>query len=153
MSWTQPERCGFSLIEVVLALGIAAFVLLVIIGLLTAGTRDAKAAADRFGAHQLAKLVAAELLSSGSNSGATPTLGLTPPPLSATNGAFTTPVYFDSDGNVSTVAQARSMVTVYYFIPPANSLLPKTANVTVTWPAQAAATNQSTFEFSFPFPL
>ncbi len=152
LSMSSPassECAGFSLVEVVLALGITTFVLLAIVGLLAAGTRDSKASAERFDAQRLAKLVAADLLSSGTNA-TTPILGFTPAPAVAADKAVTSPVYFDGESETCIQSQAKNVVMVCYFIPPTGSLLPKIASITVAWPAQAAATNQTTLEWELP---
>lgn len=123
---------GFSLVEVVLALGVAAFALLAIISLLPAGLKSARESIDESRAITLlGKVIADRQTSPSSNASIQyqlPPLGLT-----ETNVIFVT----ENGEKVATPDQARYRVS--YAALPVNSDRkdPYLVGVQIAWPAPA----------------
>jgi type II secretory pathway pseudopilin PulG len=140
---------AFSLVEVTLALGIAAFCLIAVFGLMPVGIQTNRNAKSQTRATNLMAAVMADLR-------ATPTTKTTSLqfciPLSGT-----TTVYFDSEGRCSRFADGatspcgvgwnpaldtRYQVNITTFPAPVNLKLTY-ADVKVTWPAAATTANAS----------
>ncbi|HEV2046953.1 MAG TPA: hypothetical protein VGQ95_10190 [Chthoniobacterales bacterium] len=130
---------AFSLVEVVLAIGVVSFSVLATIGLLSVGGDTAKKAKDESSA---ARLTANEFdrLRSLSSSSA---FWTTPPPSYATR-------YYDS--GLADLGTTKTSTAVYAlnitFSPAPAGTADFVANAEVRYPAQATATNQSVFRFT-----
>jgi uncharacterized protein (TIGR02598 family) len=129
---------GFSLVEVVVALGIVSFAVVALIGLLPAGLNAQRQAASRARCIQALSAVsdaarAIYVATNGSTNYAAPLDGLTP------GAAGTTTYAFLDDGSLTNNAVTENVqgrVFVEQFAPPANhDLIP--LHISVAWPASA----------------
>ena len=146
----SPRAFGFSLIEVVLALGIAAFALVSVVGLLPLGIGMAGESVDESGAVNLISAVVSDRLATSSTTASLiyslPAMTSSTATISGTfgageNGEFT--------GNDWTKARYR---VVYSLTPPASGRPdPEIAWFRVTWPAMTPK-NASSFETVVTFP-
>src|SRR5438309_8452298 len=138
---------AFSLVEVTLALGVAAFCLIAVFGLMPIGVQTNRNATSQTKATNIMAAIVADLR-------ATP---LTTPPGGATTslqyqipipanpvGSATSvpPLFFAEDGTFSTSIQAQSRYQVNIIFRPtssnpngSNAHLPTLADVKLTWPA------------------
>lgn len=135
----QPRQDGFSLIEVTLALGIAAFALVPIVALLPVGLKSAGNSFDESRAVNLLNAVVADRRATPYVNGSA-IFGL--PPLTS---ALTAPVTGDfgvSDDDkviaMTDIAKARYRVTYRVMPPVAGGANPYVIRIRVSWPAQNA---------------
>ena len=133
---------GFSLVEVVLALGVASISLLAIVGLLSVGGDTGKRARDEGAAARLAANEFERLRSLSSASSFWPTNAATLP-------TYTTR-YYDSgmvDLGTTKTANAVYALSMTFSTAPSGTadLL---VNAEVRYPAQAATANQSSYQFT-----
>jgi type II secretory pathway pseudopilin PulG len=149
----SPRRSGFSLIEIVLAVGIFSFAIIAVVTLLPVGMQSEQASVDEASAGNLLRSIRADLLnSSGSASSLTVHFRQ---PLPATITSTTSVVFYVNDGEspLTSAAGARFQVNMDYFpkqqIPPS----PVAVHVRVSWPAAAPATDiQGSVETYETFP-
>lgn len=131
---------AFSLVEVTLALGVAAFCLLAVFGLVPVGVQTNRNATSQTAAANIMAAVVADLR-------ATPKANTTSAQFGITFGTNTT-LYFDGSGQFATSAGANSRyqlnVTWNVANPTAacSAALP-CADLKVTWPAAATPANAS----------
>lgn len=92
---------AFSLVEVVLALGIAAFCLVAMLGLLPTGLKSAKNTTDQTAAASLLDNVALDLRSTPAGSNSTPLYAITLPAVGSLGTPTTTNFFFNEDGGYS----------------------------------------------------
>lgn len=122
---------GFSLVEVTLALGVAAFCLIALFGLLPLGVQTNQGAISQTAAASVLSSVAADLR-------ATPRTSLTSPLYGITFGTATFR-YFDAEGRsvIPTDASTnpRYRVTITFPAGPVGAFAPTFASLKVTWPA------------------
>jgi uncharacterized protein (TIGR02598 family) len=138
-------RDGFSLVEVTLALGVAAVSMLVIFGLLPIGLQTNQRSIEQTTAADILSSVIADLratpVTNPRGNGTTSTqFGISIP---AAGSASTTILFFNSAGQFASSQQpdSRYRVTLSFV---ANGGHPKTAtfvDLQLTWPAGAALTN------------
>jgi uncharacterized protein (TIGR02598 family) len=134
MSRSFRSSSGFSLVEVTLALGIAAFCLIAVFGLMPVGVQTNRNATSQTAATNIVAAVIADLRSTPTTSTISTqygiTFGMNPPPL-----------YFDGAGQFSTSlgANSRYQLNVTWY----GSASLRYAHVKVTWPAAATAGNAS----------
>jgi uncharacterized protein (TIGR02598 family) len=130
----RPYTCksaAFSLIEVTLALGVAAFCLIAVFGLMPVGVQTNRNATSQTAATNIIAAVVADLR-------ATPTANSTSSQFGITFGTNVT-LYFDSAGQFSTSLAANS---VYQLSVTWNgSAVLRYADLKVTWPAAATPEN------------
>lgn len=141
---------GFSIVEVVLALGIAAFALVSVVGLLPLGLGMAGETGDESGAVNLTSAVVTDRLVTTATAASSiynlPAMTAASATLSGTFGAKEDGEYLGAD-----LAAARYRV-IYSLVPPATGQSgPWTAWLKVTWPALAPK-NASSFETVVTFP-
>lgn len=124
-------RTGFSLVEVTLALGVAAFCLIAIFGLLPLGIQLNQNAISQTAAASVLSSVVADLRATPKANPASPLYDIT----------FGTAKLLYIDGEGSSVsptdpnASARYRVTVTFHPSSAGAFAPTFANLKVTWPA------------------
>lgn len=150
MKFTRSPQSGFSLVEVVFALGIAAFCLLNIVGVLLFGVQGAQTTGEQTAAVGLAMDVISDLrvtpLSTSSNPmPKSPHFNISMP-LAQTPAPTPVPVtiYFDTGGNPGVVNATPGATAVYRLsvgiTPPVTGQRTATqVRVMVTWPAMADA--------------
>ena len=155
MKQRSKSQAGFSLVEVVIAIGVTAFCLIPISGLLLVGTHTTQnsgqqAVAASIGAEVATALQATDSqghaylpeASSDSDSNPGMVFQIQVPPVG--NGPSPEPVtiYMDEDGNASNapLPTTRYAVTLF-FTPPANvgQKNATLAQIMVTWPGQSQA--------------
>jgi uncharacterized protein (TIGR02598 family) len=134
----RRSNCAFSLVEVTLALGIAAFCLIAVFGLVPVGLQTNRNATSQTIATNVIAAVVADLRATPKNSSTS----------SQFNIAFGTnppPIYFDGQGQAAsslvpaspTPFQPRYQLNITW----AGSAGLRYADIKVTWPAAATPTN------------
>jgi uncharacterized protein (TIGR02598 family) len=125
---------AFSLVEVTLALGIAAFCLMAVFGLMPVGVQTNRSATSQTAATNIMAAVVADLRATPSASNTSVQFGIT----------FGTPrtLYFDGAGQGATSLGANSRYQVNITFPSSPTGL-RYADVKVTWPAAATSANAS----------
>ena len=136
---------GFSLVEVALALAVAAFCLLTLIALLPVGLQSYQKASNESVMVNLATMVVRDLQATATSATASPSLKFTIPAAGGGNSQVET-FYADASGvptgKVDQPATPNSIyrVNVAFYPPPANQKLATTARIQITSPAQADTT-------------
>jgi len=137
-------RCeGFSLSELVLALGVCSFSLTAIIGTIPVGLKAIQQSNNQDEMVNLATKVARDInsTSEGTSPCASPCFNLTiPPPGGASTLSSPQAVYLDASGAPTSGAQDPSSIyrlTVGFAPPMAGSKMATTARVMITFPARA----------------
>jgi uncharacterized protein (TIGR02598 family) len=131
------SNSGFSLVEVTLALGVAAFSLIAIFGLLVTGTQTNHTAVEQSASSDILTAVAADLR-------ATPKASSTSSQFGITIGTDTT-LYFNAVGKASTtqVSDSRYQMRVK-FLANGGGRTATFVDLRVTWPAAADPTKATT---------
>ena len=135
----HPSR-GFSLVEVTLALGVAGFALIAVLGLLPIGLQTNRTATEHTAAPKILSAVAADLRG-------TPATGATSARFSieipATSSSSSSTIYFTEDGTHSTslASGSRYRVVVSFAPNSAGQRAATFAHVKITWPAAADPSN------------
>lgn len=135
-AWS-PQRSGFSLTEVVLALGIFSFVVVLLVGLLSSGIQAGKESADKVQAAHLASLLLTKRricpVDNPSGQNQLPNnFGL---PALDTAASDSTPI--GSDGLTTGPADAVYLLT-YKITPSSHAKKVAQVHLTLSWPANAA---------------
>ncbi len=125
---------AFSLVEVTLALGIAAFCLMAVFGLMPVGVQTNRNATSQTAATNIVAAVVADLR-------ATPSASATSSQFAITFGTART-LYFDGAGQFTTSLSANSRYQINVTFPSSPTGL-RYADVKVTWPAAATSANAS----------
>ena len=135
MSLWNRKISAFSLVEVTLALGIAAFCLIAVFGLMPVGVQTNRNATSQMAATNIIAAVVADLR-------ATPTTNSTSSQFGITFGTNAT-LYFDSAGQFSTSpgTNSRYQLNVTWNGAPPTGM--QYADLKVTWPAAASQANAS----------
>jgi uncharacterized protein (TIGR02598 family) len=130
----RRSNCAFSLVEVTLALGIAAFCLIAIFGLMPVGVQTNRNATSQTAATNITAAVVADLR-------ATPKANTTSTQFGITFGTNPPPLYFDASGQFATSvgANSRYQLNVTWY----GSTGLRYADLKVTWPAAAIPANAS----------
>jgi uncharacterized protein (TIGR02598 family) len=134
MKESADRASAFSLVEVTLALGVAAFCLIAVFGLMPVGVQTNRNASSQTAATNVIAGVVADLR-------ATPTTSAISSQFAITFGTAKT-LYFDGAGQAATSLGADSRYQVNITFPSSPTGL-RYANVRVTWPAAANPTNPS----------
>jgi uncharacterized protein (TIGR02598 family) len=142
---TQRHRrdWSFSLVEVTLALGVAAISLLVIFSLLPIGLQINQRSIEQTASADILSAVVADLRATPRTATTSSQFSISIPPNPATSSTVAPPLFFNSAGQFATSQQAdsRYRMTITF---PSNGGGAKTAtfaDLKVTWPASAAITN------------
>jgi uncharacterized protein (TIGR02598 family) len=142
-----PTAAAFSLVELTLALGVAAFCLIAVFGLVPIGVHTNRNATSQTAAANIMAAVIADLratpLTNPRGNATTSLLYQIPIPANPVTTATTiTPLFFAQDGTFSTTIQADSRYRLNITFRP-NGPAARTAtyaDVKVTWPAAADPT-------------
>jgi uncharacterized protein (TIGR02598 family) len=130
----RNDPAAFSLLEVTLALGVAAFCLIAIFGLVPVGVQTNRNATSQSAATNIIAAVVADLR-------ATPKASTTSVQFGITFGTNPPPLYFDGAGQFTTSLAATSRYQLNItWNPSAPTGLPY-ADIKVTWPAAATQAN------------
>jgi len=137
MNRDNPTSDSFSLVEVTVALAVAAFSLIAIFGLLPIGAQTHRAGIGQTAAVSILSSVIADMRS-------TPAMNPTSSLFGITFGRPTT-LYFDGTGKSSSVidATSRYRVTISFPAAPPGAFAPTFAYLNVTWPAAASIPSAS----------
>jgi uncharacterized protein (TIGR02598 family) len=132
----RPDCTAFSLIEVTLAVGVAAFCLIAVFGLMPVGVQANRNATCQTTATNIIAAVIADLR-------ATPTTSTTSSQFAVTFGTNPQPLYFDSAGQFTTLlgGNSRYQLNITW-----NASAPaglNYADLKLTWPAAATPSNAS----------
>jgi uncharacterized protein (TIGR02598 family) len=130
----RRSHCAFSLVEVTLALGIAAFCLIAIFGLMPVGVQANRNATSQTAATNIIAAVIADLR-------ATPRNSTTSSQFSISFGTNPPPMYFDGTGQFATTLGANSRYQLNITWTGSAGL--RYADLKVTWPAAATPPNAS----------
>ena len=130
-----------------IALGIAGFCLVVLLGLLPIGLKSNQAAIQQTLGNNILSSVAADLKTTPPTSprGAatnSPQFGI-PIPANPVNAATSQTLFFTGEGQTNTQAQARFRLTVTFSTNGPGARTATLANVKISWPAAAAVANAS----------
>ena len=120
----RASHCGFSLVEVTLALGVAAFCLIAVFGLIPVGVQTNRNATSQTAATNIIASVIADMRATTSS--ISPQYGIT-------FGSAKT-LYFDGAGQFTTLLGANSRYRARITFPSSPAGL-SYADVKVTWPA------------------
>ncbi len=136
----RSSRCnpaGFSLVELTLALGVAAFCLIAVFGLMPVGVQTNRNATSQTRATNIAAAVAADLRGTSKANNTSPQFGIR----FGTNRTL----YFDSSGQFTTLLGANSQyqLNVTWNITGGCSTTLPCADIKVTWPAPATSASAS----------
>jgi type II secretory pathway pseudopilin PulG len=130
------KRCtsAFSLVELTLAIGVAAFCLIAVFGLMPIGVQTNRNATSQTAATNLMAAVLADLR-------ATPKANTTSTQFGITFGTNPPPIYFDSTGQFTTTlgTNSRYQLNLTWY----GSTGLRYADLKVTWPAAATSANAS----------
>lgn len=131
---------AFSLVEVTLALGVAAISLLAIFSLLPIGLQTNQRSFEQIASADILSAIAADLRATPHTSGTSLQFGISIP---AGGGTGTTTLFFNSAGQSSQSMQSDSRYRVVVsFLPNGGGTKTATfADLQVTWPAGATAAN------------
>jgi uncharacterized protein (TIGR02598 family) len=138
------SRNAFSLVEVTIALGIAAFSLIAVFGLLPTGVTSNKATIEQTAAVNLLSAICADLRATPATSAASSQFAIAIPAAGETPTPVGGPVvkFFNERGmTVATSASARCLLNIWITPPAAGSKQATTARLLLTWPAQATIAN------------
>jgi uncharacterized protein (TIGR02598 family) len=132
---------GFSLVEVVIAMGIAAFCLVAMLGLLPSGLKQVKISSEETAATALLAAVVADLRNTGPGTNATNSPIFQIPIPEAGREASPQPIYIAEDGSpVPTSLDARYCALITLGSSTNASTL-TWGNVMIYWPAAARVSN------------
>lgn len=144
MKTSIARSLGFSLVEVTLALGVAAISLMAIFGLLATGLQVNHTATEQSASSDILTAVAADLRATPKTTATSPQLGITIPPNPVTS-TSTTFLYFNTTGQSSTSINADSRYRVVLsFLPNGGTRAATLVSLRMTWPARADPTNANT---------
>ncbi len=123
---------GFTLIEVLLGLGVMTFCLVVVIGLIPIGLETNKESRDETDAMSLVQMIAADYRAAGISTNASPLFGL--PALTGLTVGISSNFWVANDA-VTLTNRTAAKFTVDYAVncPATGSAAPYTVGVTVTW--------------------
>src|SRR5437667_3168055 len=130
----RRSKCAFSLVEVTLALGIAAFCLIAVFGLMPIGVQTNRNATSQTAAANIMAAVVADLRG-------TPKANTISAQFGITFGTNPSPLYFDGSGQFTTSlgANSRYQLNVTWY----GTTGLRYADVKATWPAAATLANAS----------
>src|SRR5438105_4686137 len=131
---SNSKAAAFSLVEIVLALGVAAFCLIAIVGLMPVGVQTNRNATSQTAATNIMAAIVADLR-------ATPTFNTSSTEFGITFRTNAPPLYFDGSGQFTTLPGANSRYQVNVTCNGTSEL--RYADLKVTWPAAATPANAS----------
>jgi uncharacterized protein (TIGR02598 family) len=144
---------AFSLIEVTLALGVAAFCLVTVFGLLPIGINSNQISIQQTSAANLAKGIVSDMRATEMSTPVATTSAIYKIPMPvAASGTSTATLYLRDDGSTGTTAvnhnadptQNPRYRATLFFNPPASGRASTPVRILVTWPALADPTWSST---------
>lgn len=132
---------GFSLVELTLALGVAAICLMTVFAFLPVGLRTIQNANEQVASVDIIGAVAADLRATPATISTSPRLAIPIPP-NPVDAATTTTLFFDAAGEFSPAltADSRYQLTVT-FLPNRGARSATLLSLKMTWPAAASPDN------------
>ncbi|HEY8966061.1 MAG TPA: Verru_Chthon cassette protein B [Candidatus Methylacidiphilales bacterium] len=130
---TPTRPAGFSLIEVVIAIGVVSLAILPLIALLPAGLKTNRSSTAQTGAMGLLTAISADIRTAASG-GVSPRYGI------QTGAAAGQTLYFDEAGTLTSLQPGKPGFKAR-IQPVALSSTKTVIRVTVTWPPQASSAN------------
>jgi Tfp pilus assembly protein PilV len=134
---------AFSLVEVSISLGIVAFCIPAIIGLLPIGLSSNQSASEQVSGAHLLSAVATDLRATPPVDAATSQqFGISIPALPIMDKRTVPPIYLTADGQVSSTVQGARYLLTVNFLPSSHGSGEKSATLAdlkVSWPAMAAS--------------
>ena len=137
-----PARRGFSLVEVLVALGLCSFVLVALLGLVLAGLRQDRDSQDTMGAMLAANRIMEGYRAVGATKNKVPNFPLPSDLTTASANDPSSPLYIDNRGSLTGDAARAAFGLVYKLLP--SSPTPVTSSrvyLYLYWPASAPATS------------
>ena len=136
--WRREGKRAFSLVEIVLAIGVVTFCLLSLLGLISVGLNDNKLVREQIIALNLCRNIESDLRATGPTNTVSPLYGI---PIPAAGTSSSTTLYDSyatgtaSFGAMTSASQYRFTITL---TGPASGFPndPVNANIEATWPAQ-----------------
>ena len=142
MIWRRSRYSSFSLVEVTLALGVAAVWLLVVFSLLPIGLQTNQRSIEQTASADILSTIVADLRATPRGTASSSQFSISIPANPITSATEVSPIYFNSAGQLVTSDQnPRYRVTITFL---ANGGAAKTAtfaDLKVTWPAAASIAN------------
>jgi uncharacterized protein (TIGR02598 family) len=129
---------AFSLVEVIIAMGIAAFCLIAMLGLIPSGLRQVKISSEQTAASAILASVANDIRNTPPGSTKSVIYGITIPQ-SAENSS--TPIYINEDGAVGSSPSSARYALKASLVSSNNASTMTTGNLVIWWPAAAALGN------------
>ncbi|MBA3351982.1 MAG: hypothetical protein H0U23_06075 [Blastocatellia bacterium] len=140
----RPSSPAFSLVELTIALGVAAVSLLAIVGLLATAAQTNHSATEQSASTDLLTAVAADLRATPSATSTSVQFGIAIPANPVGSPTATT-LYFDTLGQSSTTLVGSSRYRVVAtFLPNGGGRTATLASLRITWPAAADPTISTT---------
>ena len=133
----QREK-AFSMVEVTLALGIAAFSLVTIFALLPIGLNTNRNAGEQVASSKLLAGISADLRGTPSAATSSPLFGIAIP---ASTASSTTTLFFNSSGQHTSALANDSRYRAVITFSPNSSSAASFATIRLTWPARADPAN------------
>jgi len=145
MSRPAVFESGFSLVEVTLALGVAALCLMTVFAFLPVGLRTTQNAKEQLASADIISAVAADLRATPATTSTSPRLAI-PIPTNPVSATTTTALFFDAEGEFSPAitADSRYQLTVT-FLRNSGARSATLVNLKITWPAAASPDNAAGF--------
>jgi uncharacterized protein (TIGR02598 family) len=145
---TARSRSGFSLVEVTLALGVAAFCLLAVFGLLPIGLKTQQTAIEETAASRIVSAAVSDLRTTAQTATASPLFAINIP---ANTASSSSTLYFDAAGRFSPVigADSRYRLTITFSPNSIGGRGATFAHLLVTWPAAATTVNAASVAETF----
>jgi len=137
---TGRSEQGFSLVEVALALGVAAFCLLAVFGLLPIGLKTQQTAIEQTAATRIVSAVASDLRNTARSATTSALFAITIP---ANTASSTSISYFDTEGRYSPAISPNSRYRLTVTFSPNNTGGRRATfvHLLVSWPAAATTVN------------
>jgi uncharacterized protein (TIGR02598 family) len=132
---------GFSLVEVSVALGVAAICLMTVFAFLPIGLRTAQNANEQVASGDIIGAVAADLRATPTTLSTSPRFAI-PIPANPVGARTTTKLFFDTHGQFSPAMTADSRYQlIVTFLPNRGARSATLTNLKMTWPAAASPEN------------
>ena len=132
---------AFSLVEVVIAIGIASFCLVTMMGLIPVGVKSVRSTTSQTIASQLLEAISLDLRSTPLGSNSSPSYAVTLPASGTASCATSMTLYLDENGGTNASSlnlNSQYRATLYLSN---SSIFSTTAQIQITWPASVAPSN------------
>jgi uncharacterized protein (TIGR02598 family) len=145
MSRPAVFESGFSLVEVTLALGVAAICLMTVFAFLPVGLRTTQNANEQLASADILGAVAGDLRATPATISMSPRFAI-PIPANPVDATTTTALFFDAEGEFSSAltADSRYQLTVT-FLRNSGAHAATLVGLKITWPAAASPDNAAGF--------